>query len=139
MRRCARRPALAALLVAVGAGLAWPAASACKGEDATPPAEGRAAQQVEVTLRDFAIELPASLRPGPTTFRVVNAGPSTHNFAILGPEGETAVVEAQLPEPLESNGTATLSADLKPGQYRAWCPVKDHADHGMTRKFVVER
>lgn len=125
----------AVLLLAVAGAVGL--AVGCKGAEETNPPEAEGAQAVQVTVRDFAIELPATMQPGPTEFTVRNAGPSVHNFAILGPDGATEVIEERLPEDLESGDKGTFRADLKPGQYRAWCPVADHADHGMMRKFVV--
>jgi hypothetical protein len=87
---------------------------------------------VTVTLVDFEVQMPATLSRGLTTFTVVNAGTVEHSFAFEG-EGLHAEIEASL-NPGEQ---ATLTGDLQPGSYRAYCPVGDHAEQGMELEVEV--
>jgi hypothetical protein len=51
------------------------------GRAASPAAEART---VQVSLIEYAIEMPTSLPPGPTVFVVTNNGSMEHNFEVEG-------------------------------------------------------
>lgn len=86
-----------------------------------------------VQLTEYAIQMPQTLKAGPSTLNVVNAGKEMHSFEIEG-NG----VHAALPSPLSRGESRQLSVDLKPGTYTAYCPVDGHKGHGMTATLTVQ-
>jgi len=102
---------------------------------ATPAAAGSAAAgaPVEVSLREFAIDMPDSLPAGPTTFTVTNAGTIEHSFEIEG-----RGIEQELEHHLKPGETMTLQVDLEPGKYEVYCPVDGHKEQGMDRDVTVK-
>jgi plastocyanin len=91
------------------------------------------AATVEVTLTEYAIEMPESLPAGPTTFVIHNEGQKSHSFVLQG-EGS----EEKLSESLRPHATANLEVDLKPGTYKVYCPIGSHEAKGMARTVVVK-
>lgn len=118
-----RRIALAALAL-VAASLAAGAASA-RSVTTT--------QVVHVTLKEYAILMPAKLRPGRTVFVLHNAGRFPHNFtALYGP--------TRFHSPDVAPGTTVrLTATLKPGAYLVGCTVLNggHLAQGMFTLFTI--
>jgi len=114
-------PALAwALTVAVL--FVLPLLTACGGHQNLP-----VGQTVEVHLKEGQIEMPSTVPPGKTVFKVVNDGTAVHGFQIEGPAGEKSV-------PNVSPGqTASLEMILDPGTYRIASP----ADQGMQKALNV--
>lgn len=102
-----------------------------KDERASAPTPGTAATQ-EVHLIEYEIHLPATLKAGHVAFNVENAGKEDHGFVIEGNgvHRETVV--------LKRGDTAAVEADLKPGTYTVWCPVKGHAARGMKTTITVQ-
>jgi predicted lipoprotein with Yx(FWY)xxD motif len=98
---------------------------------ASPVAAGEG-QSVDVSLVDFAIEMPAEVAAGTVTFNITNDGQAPHNFEIEG-NG----VEMELEENLEPGESGTLEVDLAPGTYEVYCPVGNHADQGMRLELTV--
>jgi uncharacterized cupredoxin-like copper-binding protein len=96
----------------------------------TPDADAR---KVEVTLTEHKIDMPRQLVPGKTAFVVRNTGKQEHNFEITG-EG----IEQKFYAPVDPNASKTLHVELKPGSYKVFCPVKDHAGKGMELDFTVK-
>ena len=112
-----------------------------------------------ITLRDFHISLPSTIHTrGAHTFRVVNAGPQSHEFDLLklAPGKSFRDVLAALranrePPATEVGGSAAIAphttawveTDLAPGTYVALCNVPDlktqmpHALMGMIVQFTV--
>lgn len=90
------------------------------------------ADTVEVGLRAFTIDMPSSLEPGPTVFRVTNAGEIAHNFEVEG-QGIEEVFETNL----QPGDTNTLRMDLEEGTYTVYCPVGDHQAEGMELELTV--
>lgn len=99
--------------------------------DSTPAAS--AAGAVEVTLSEFAIDMPTTLPAGETTFSISNTGEFPHNLEIEG-EG----IEAALEENLEGGQSGEYTVDLAPGTYEVYCPVGNHRDQGMELELTVE-
>lgn len=99
-------------------------------EAVTPDADAR---KVEVTLMEHKINMPSTLSPGKTAFVVKNSGKGKHNFEIEG-QG----IEKKFMMSLGPNDTKTLHVDLKPGTYKVFCPVSDHADEGMRMDLTVK-
>ena len=90
------------------------------------------ADTVEVSLGEYAIDMPGSLPAGRTVFRVTNTGGMEHGFEV-----EMGDVEAVL-EPTAAPGeTRFLTVDLTPGTWEVYCPVGDHADRGMRLDLTV--
>lgn len=90
-------------------------------------------KDVQVTLVDYSIEMPAALSPGQVTFNITNTGTREHSFEVEG-EG----IEKALDRPLKPGQSAKLVVDLRAGTYKVYCPVADHEQRGMTRPLVVQ-
>jgi hypothetical protein len=88
---------------------------------------------VAVTLRDFAIVLPAKLRPGLTSFVLRNRGSFPHDFtAIYGP--------VRFRSPVTAPGSTTLlTVRLVPGAYVVVCTLLNggHLAEGMLAVFTI--
>src|SRR5688572_8589833 len=97
-------------------------------ETAMEAAEGT----IAVSLSDYRIDMPDTVKAGMLTFSVRNTGSHPHNFEIEG-NG----VEVKLPTDLQAGESGTLEANLKAGTYRVYCPVADHAAKGMDRTLTV--
>jgi uncharacterized cupredoxin-like copper-binding protein len=98
---------------------------------ATPTASATG-ETVTVSLKEFTIAMPTELPAGPTTFTITNDGSVEHSFEIEG-QG----IEEELEPNLQPGASGTLTADLKPGKYEVYCPVDEHADHGMRLELTV--
>ncbi|MDB6168208.1 MAG: hypothetical protein JWM88_1072 [Verrucomicrobia bacterium] len=92
-----------------------------------------AARKVEVRLIEHRIEMPKEIAAGKTAFVVTNAGQKEHSFGIDG-----GGVNSKLPGTLDAGESKTLQIDLKPGTYRVYCPVGEHAMRGMERNLIVK-
>jgi hypothetical protein len=124
-------PGLAALLALAVTGCATPSAPA-------------AAQQLDVVLRDFAIDMEHDVvAPGLTEFRAFNEGPTVHELILLRTDlaaddlplqadGLTAVEEAPgvefilADEGIDLGERGGFSADLRPGHYVLYCNLEGH-------------
>lgn len=92
-----------------------------------------AAKTIDVILKEFTIEMPASMASGPTVFRVKNSGSIAHNFEIEG-EG----IERKFDHELEPGASLSITVDLVPGTYKVYCPVGNHAEkRGMKTELTV--
>jgi plastocyanin len=109
-------------------GLALPLLLAAAAAAGAPAAAGASRRHVvRVTLREYAIVLPARLRPGPTTFVLRNRGRFPHNVtAVYGP---VRFHSRDVPP----GGSARLTVSLVPGAYLLACTVLDggHLARGM--------
>lgn len=89
---------------------------------------------LDVMFGEFAITLEAStVRPGPVTFVVHNAGHLTHGFEMKiegghGRDDDRMKIETRT---FRSGETLRVEADLPPGTYEIECFVADHDDRGM--------
>lgn len=86
-----------------------------------------------VTLREYAIVMPAKLRPGETTFVLRNRGRFPHNFtAIYGPVRFHS-------RDIAPGRTVRLKVALVPGAYMVACTVLDggHLARGMFALFTI--
>ena len=88
--------------------------------------------QVDVSLVEWAIDMPGELPAGPTTFVVTNNGEFVHNFEIQG-QG----IERVFGLDLEPGQTIALTVDLTPGEYYVYCPVGNHVAEGMELTLTV--
>lgn len=108
------------------------------GEGGAAFSEQEADSVVTATMRDFAIDMPGTVKGRKVFFRVPNEGPTEHEFVVVGPDGEpVGGIEAYPPRMLK-----TVALELAPGAYTAACFVKlgdkTHAQLGMERRFTVE-
>ena len=101
---------------------------AMTGEDE----QAAAGEQVDVSLIEFAIDMPATVPAGEVTFSVTNDGTITHSFEVEG-NG----LEEELASPLSPGQSGTLTVDLAPGTYEIYCPIGNHADLGMRVELTV--
>ncbi len=108
------------------------AAPAEVAPEASPTAVARPGDQVEVSLTEYAIDMPTSLPAGTTTFMVTNNGTVAHNFEIEG-QG----IEEEFEQNLQPGATATMQVDLQPGSYTVYCPVANHREQGMELALTV--
>jgi hypothetical protein len=119
--------ALALVLLTVGAlGAAAPLLAARK------PAPSR----VQVTALEFEYRLSRlSVRQGPVVIELANFGEDEHDLLLHRVGGtKTWKLRTILP-----GSRARLSVKLRPGTYRLWCGVADHASRGMRATLRVRR
>jgi len=100
---------------------------------ATATALAERTEVVDVSLTEFAIDLPTTLPAGRVLFDITNDGAVAHSFVIAG-EG----IEEGLGERLQSGESVSLAVELAPGTYQIYCPVGNHADQGMFLEITVE-
>ena len=96
----------------------------------------RTAVTVPVTLKEFSITMPKTLKAGPTTFKVSNKGKFPHDiFVAFHSPGTPKFGTAQI----KPGASATVTANLKPGAYVVLCGVGAgfHASSGMIHAFTV--
>jgi plastocyanin len=119
-----------AVLVAVAALLVAVVAAVVSGNgESTTTAQTAAASATTVTLSDFKIT-PTMIMAG-TALKIVNDGPSVHNFAIEGTSLKTA--------DLQKGGTADLDVSSldKAKTYTVACLIPGHKDAGMKAELMV--
>lgn len=87
---------------------------------------------VDVTLKEYEIDMPDSIPAGPVTFKVTNIGHHDHTVRIEG-NGVDQKIEPNMKE----GETRTLQVTLTAGQYKVTCPVGPHALLGMRRTLTV--
>jgi hypothetical protein len=87
---------------------------------------------VEVHLTEYAIQMPATLPAGPTTFLLHNDGKKKHAFRIDGPGSEQTP-----PTSVDPHSTGTVQVTLQPGDYTVLCPIGSHSAKGMSLKLKV--
>jgi hypothetical protein len=108
---------------AATAGRATPAAS--DAAEASP-------QLVDVSLTNFAIDMPTELPAGPVRFNIVNDGTAPHSFVL---EGES--IRKTLANTLQPGDSARLNAELAPGVYTIFCPVGEGAHRAQGMEFEL--
>ena len=91
------------------------------------------AATVEVRLTEYAIEMPHTLPPGPTTFLLRNEGHKGHSFKLEGPG-----ITDMTPVIVKPNKTGTAQVTLQPGDYKVYCPIGSHSAKGMTMTLTVK-
>lgn len=108
---------------------------------------------VDVTLSNFKIAVePGSVPAGTVTFRVVNEGPSVHEFVVFKTDLDPAelptnadgdVEEGEDFEPLDEiediadGAEPSLELDLVAGSYVLVCNIPGHYRGGMRAGFTV--
>jgi plastocyanin len=98
------------------------------------PAADSGPQLVDVSLTEFAIDMPETLPAGKVRFNVTNNGTVPHSFVVEG-EGTNKRLANNVPP----GSSAKLNADLKPGTYTVYCPVGEgaHRAKGMEVTLTV--
>ena len=101
---------------------------------AATPAAASEPQLVDVSVTEFAIDMPTTLPAGKVRFNVTNNGAVPHSFVLEG-EG----ISKRLANNVPPGGSAKLNADLKPGTYTVYCPVGEgaHRAKGMEVTLTV--
>jgi plastocyanin len=117
---------------------------------------GRAAgRRVAVTVRNFRIDLPATVRAGTVTFVIDGAGPTMHEFNVARtnlaqdrlPQADDGTVDDKTPHPgfvhvaeregIDIGQHKTLTVALTPGAYVLYCNMDGHYQAGMRAPIVV--
>lgn len=115
---------VAAALVAAGATLALAADS---GDASTR-------SYVQVSAREYYYGLSRTkVKPGTTTFELVNYGEDDHDLAIRR-KGSSAVKRIDDVGPGER---ARVTTKLRRGTYVLWCTIGDHRARGMSASLRV--
>lgn len=104
---------------------------------------GAVSDTIRVTLGAFRIEMPDTLPVGLTIFEITNRDTLEHSFRLeqrtedlpenLAPDA----IEEELRSSLVPGQTGTLTAELRPGEFRAYCPLADHEQRGMRTGFTT--
>jgi hypothetical protein len=81
---------------------------------------------VTIILKEYKIEMPQALPPGPTRFEVTNAGNRAHYLEI-----ERRGTQIMFGLNLLPGNTKSVEIILQPGQYRVWCPFNRDEAKGM--------
>lgn len=90
------------------------------------------ARRVDVTLGEYKIDMPTTLKPGKTAFIVKNAGKHKHNFEVKGNGTDQKFLVDLTPKQ-----TKVLHVNLKRGTYTVYCPVGDNQKKGMETSLTV--
>ena len=99
----------------------------------TDTGAGGASEGERVALTEFKIDpVNPTAKAGVVTYDVVNEGSAPHALEIEG-NGEEFETEV-----LNGGQSAELQATLKPGEYKWYCPVGNHAEQGMTGTLTVK-
>ncbi|MGH2615095.1 MAG: hypothetical protein ACRDJC_07645 [Thermomicrobiales bacterium] len=103
-------------------------------ETPAPAAADAGPELVDVSLTNFAIDMPTELAAGPIRFNIVNNGAAPHNLVIEG-EG----IQKRLANNLQPGQSGRLNVDLAPGTYVVFCPVGEgaHRANGMELELTV--
>jgi uncharacterized cupredoxin-like copper-binding protein len=109
-----------------------PTTAAVAADEKSPAPAPTSAGSVEVHLTEYAIQMPATLPAGPTTFLLHNDGLKKHAFRIEGPG-----IEQTQSEILDPHSTANLQVPLQPGEYKVVCPIGSHSAKGMSLTLTV--
>lgn len=99
--------------------------AAAAAADSAASAEPRI---VDVTLSEFAIDMPTAIPSGNLRFAISNTGNAPHNLVVEG-EGVSKRLATNIPP----GSTGFLNVDLPPGTYTIFCPVGEgaHRANGM--------
>jgi uncharacterized cupredoxin-like copper-binding protein len=88
---------------------------------------------VDVTLTEYAIQMPSTLKHGWVTFRITNNGTVPHG--VCAQDGR----KTYQPTSQIAPGASVLSPiKLKKGSFMLYCSIKAHADAGMQAVAYVE-
>ena len=122
------------LLPALLLGLVACAAPAESEAPASEAPASAAAESVAINLMDFMIEPSDVEVAGPTvTIDVASDGPTPHNLTVRDASGQVVMGT----EDLSAGDTATISAELEPGDYTIFCALAGHESLGMSGTLTV--
>jgi len=96
------------------------------------PTAASGPQLVDVSLTEFAIDMPTTVPAGKVRFTVTNNGTVPHSFVLEG-EG----ISKRLANNVPPGSSAKLNADLKPGTYTVYCPVGEGAHRGKGMEVTL--
>ncbi|MEJ7901370.1 MAG: hypothetical protein WKF63_05950, partial [Thermomicrobiales bacterium] len=156
--RLTRRTAMKGLLAASAAGAFAAHGIGAFAQDATPGASDY--PEVVIVGTEYAFDMPASVAGGWTRITLDNQGAMDHHAMLMrvndgstyedlgaalqgGDFGAIFAVATSLGGPMAGpGGTASVIADLEPGQYMAICVIPDdqgvpHVALGMAANFEV--
>jgi plastocyanin len=103
---------------------------------AAPMGAARSPQRIQVTALEFEYRLSRlSVRQGPALIELVNYGEDEHDLRLRRVGGTKVWTISKL----LTGSRGTLSVRLRPGRYRLWCAVADHAGRGMRATLRVRR
>ncbi|HEV2712740.1 MAG TPA: hypothetical protein VGU26_06570 [Gaiellaceae bacterium] len=110
--------------------------AAAVGAAAAPLRGAAGPARVQVTALEFEYRLSRlSIRQGQALIELVNYGEDEHDLTLRRVGGTKVwTIRNLLP-----GSRATLSVRLRPGRYRLWCAVADHAGRGMRATLRVRR
>lgn len=125
---------IAKVIPTAGGEAAADAAPATEDAAAEQPAADAAPQVIDVSLTNFAIDMPTEIPAGPVRFSITNDGAAPHNFVIEGPG-----INRRLANNLQPGQSGFLNAELEPGTYTIFCPVGEgaHREQGMELELTV--
>lgn len=115
---------------APGAAGAAPAGGNAAGGNTAPATIIGDGLTLNVTEKDFAIQMDTSLvKPGTVTIKIKNDGPSPHNIQIKELN--------QTSDTIDAGKTTEFKVDLKEGSYTVICAVPGHEQLGMKTTLKV--
>lgn len=130
-----------------------PKAAATEAPKAATPATtpaAAAAAAVNVALKEFTFEGPATVKAGEVSFAAKNGGAAPHELVIVKSDGDPkklAVKDGSMDESvtkpiartkqLAAGASETLSVKLEAGKYALVCNVPGHFSLGMAVPFTV--
>lgn len=113
-------------------------------------------QEVQVTVRNFKIEIPATIPTGKVTFVVDGAGPTLHEFNVarsdLSPRSLPLASDDTVDdtkntdhftwigqvEGIDIGDTKTFTTNITPGHYVFYCNMDGHYMAGMSAQAVTQ-
>lgn len=126
-RYLSRRTALVCVLLAT---LAVAGAAVAKDKKDAPKIKGPI---VDVALTEYAIAMPAGLKHGWVTLRIVSNGTVPH-----GPNAQDAKKTYVLVPQLAPGQTALVPIKLNKGTFMVYCSTREHANAGMQAVAYVQ-
>jgi len=120
----------AAVAVGLAAGLAFGLAAVAAGADAGAPAPVR----LFVSAKEWSlVDSRQAVRPGSARIQLYNAGEDAHDLRLRRVGGaRTLAIGVTQP------GKVTeLNAVLRPGRWKLWCSLPEHAKRGMVAILTV--
>ena len=92
--------------------------------------------RVQVSATEFNFGLSRhSIKTGRALIELANFGEDPHDLRLRR-VGGTKIWGTRVVVP---EGTATLSAKLRPGRYKLWCSLGDHRALGMEASLLVRK
>jgi len=116
----------------LGALTVSPSARAHSGH--RPRAAGAVASHLQVTEVEYRLLLSRGIvKAGPVNLDTIDRGLDPHDLRLRAISSRTEIAAPQLMPGQRWNGVV----DLKPGTYRLWCSLPEHARLGMHATLTV--